>query len=82
MGGAPLLHPLQAVFRNLQEGGGNKTRYPAQGERAAVTGLYYRKLLHKDKVINWIAAHILTDSSKNTHDSWIYTKCADLAVQL
>ncbi|CAI9597206.1 unnamed protein product [Staurois parvus] len=36
-------NPLQAACRKLQEGGGDKTSPPAQGEGAAVSGLYYRR---------------------------------------
>lgn len=58
MVGAQQVHQLQYACRTVQEGGRYKTGHSAQGERAAITSLYFRKVLHKGKVSHLITAQI------------------------
>lgn len=60
------LHPLQAAEKKTTGGGGYKTSHPAQGERPAGTGPYYKKLLRRGKVIHWIHEQIWSKNTKYT----------------
>lgn len=61
--------PTTGCLRKTKGVGGYKTRYPVQGERALVTGLYYTKLLHKGLLVNYYS-----DLEKYTKPTMIQVK--------